>query len=78
MLTRTFNWDGVLNAGKPDLASKIEAKLLDTYLGFGIFKRDDGVLAIPGGWGDDVEPLQAADVPKLRKRIWFWWHPAAA
>lgn len=48
---------------------------IDMDLGFGIFKENECLYALPQGWTlAGREPLQTPDLPAIRKRIWHWWH----
>jgi hypothetical protein len=51
---------------------KSESLVEDQYLGFEIELQDGYYVAKPLGWTGEV--LLAESMPRMRKKIWRWWH----
>ena len=49
-----------------------ESLVQDQYLGFEIGIQDGCYVAKPQGWTGEV--LLADSMPRMRKKIWRWWH----
>ncbi|UCE02039.1 MAG: hypothetical protein JSW67_12360 [Candidatus Latescibacterota bacterium] len=54
------------------LAKVREGKSVDEYLGYQIHEVSGWFLAIPRGWKGEI--LEAASMPRLRRKIWRWWY----